>query len=93
MVQLTLKVDEYVGSYVAEGLDASRSSHGMLEFGIIISTSFRYKSHFFPFFASSESDKVCHPRQFEISQDRYNTTPGFLLEGITCTEPKIGLDY
>jgi hypothetical protein len=78
MVHMSLKVD----IYVAKGLDLSRISHETLEFGITLSTSFSYKSHFFLFLDSSESVKLSL---------RFAVSPGFPLEG-TCTEPPLGLE-
>jgi len=83
MVQIKLKVDTYVGSYVAEKIDLSRRNHGMVEFGLVVSTSMRFKSYFFVF-SGSESSNVCYPLRFEISQNVYNATPGILLQGVTC---------
>lgn len=83
MVQIKLNVDTYVGSYMAEKIDLSRRNHGMVEFGLIVSTSMRFKSDFFVF-SGSKSSNVCYPLRFEISQNVYNTTPGILLQGVTC---------
>ncbi|AES96951.1 transmembrane protein, putative [Medicago truncatula] len=65
---------------------ALRRKDGRVEFGLIVSTLFKYKNRF------SHSDwtslkVVCNPLKFAVSRNVYNTTTshGVLLEGLTCT--------
>ncbi|AET00535.1 hypothetical protein MtrunA17_Chr5g0444471 [Medicago truncatula] len=85
LIHMILKVDTYSGSYVADGIDLSRRKHGMVEFGLTMLTSIMFKNKLFFLYSWETVKVVCNPIRFAISPNVYNTTPGILLQPLTCT--------
>jgi phage-related protein len=84
VIQMTLPVnrsDDFGG--VATGVSQSRKD-GRVEFGLVLKALFKIKNYVYHSGWTSLK-VVCHPLRFAVSPNDYNTTtPGILLEGLTC---------
>jgi len=77
----TSVVNERLDANVANDIAISRDEHGIVEFGLNISTSIRFKNNLLRSHDHKSLKVVCYPLEFVFNNA---THAGTLSQGLTC---------